>query len=79
MDPKLSEIDALLLLSQTVLLCHVFVLKSYVLNLRFCHGDEVNLKRQKFIRFKQTYYARQDHLKNKGQKFHSVLYMEQYI
>ena len=42
------------------------------LNMRFCHGDEVNLKRQKFIRFKQGYYQRQDHLKKKGQKFHSI-------
>ena len=26
------------------------------LNIRFCHGDEVSNKRQKFIVFKQVYY-----------------------
>lgn len=42
------------------------------LNLRFCHDDEVNLKRQKFVRFKQGFYQRQDHLKRNGQKFHTI-------
>lgn len=49
------------------------------LNMRFCHGDEVNDKRQKFIRFKQGYYQKQDHLKKKGQKFHTVCLFQKYI
>lgn len=49
------------------------------INLRFCHVDEVNLKRQKFVNFKHTFYLKQDHLKKKGQKFQTVRQIESYI
>lgn len=49
------------------------------LNLRFCHKEEVNLKRQKFVHFKQCFLVRQDHLKNQGQKFHSLVMMQRHI
>jgi hypothetical protein len=49
------------------------------LNMRYCHNDEVTQKRQKFIKFKQTYYQRHDHLKNNGQKFHTVKKLQTFI
>lgn len=36
------------------------------INLRFCHVDEVNRKRQKFVNFKHAFYLKQDHLKTQG-------------
>lgn len=49
------------------------------LNMRFCHNDEVTKKRHKFIKFKQTYYQRHDHLKHNGQKFHTVRMLQSFI
>lgn len=49
------------------------------LNMRYCHNDEVTQKRQKFIKFKQTFYQRHDHLKNNGQKFHTVKKLQTFI
>lgn len=49
------------------------------LNMRFCHNDEVTKKRHKFIKFKQTYYQRHDHLKHNGQKFHTVKRLQAFI
>ena len=49
------------------------------LNIRFCHGDEVSNKRQKFIVFKQVYYQKHDHMKKNGQKFHTVQLIEKFI
>lgn len=36
------------------------------LNLRFCQDKEVRMKRQKFVKFKQTFYQRHDHMKKNG-------------
>lgn len=47
-------------------------IEDKLLNMRYCHNDEVTKKRHKFIKFKQTYYQKHDHLKNNGQKFHTV-------
>ena len=47
-------------------------LEDQPLELRFCKDAEVNMKRQKFIIFKQCQFMKHDHLKNNGQKFHTV-------
>ena len=54
-------------------------LEDETLELRFCHQGQVNQKRHKFIIFKQSQYARHDHLKNQGQKFNTVRLLERYI
>jgi hypothetical protein len=63
----------------TIILDHAKSIEDMPLNLRFCHKEEVNLKRQKFVHFKQCFLVRQDHLKNQGQKFHSLVMMQRYI
>ena len=47
-------------------------LEDLPLELRFCKDAEVNMKRQKFIVFKQCQFMKHDHLKNQGQKFHTI-------
>ena len=41
-------------------------LEDLPLELRFCKNDEVNMKRHKFIIFKETQYVKHDHMKNIG-------------
>ena len=54
-------------------------IEDKLLNLRYCHNDEVTNKRHKFIKFKQTYYQKHDHLKNNGQKFGTVKLLQSFI
>ena len=76
-DHQLRNID-IFIESDIVKGAHKSIEDKY-LNIRFCHGDEVNEKRLKFVRFKQGFYQRQDHLKKNGQKFHTVQLIEKYI
>jgi len=54
-------------------------LEDLPLELKFCKQADVNRKRQKFIVFKQCQYQRHDHLKNQGQKFHTMRLLQQFI
>lgn len=54
-------------------------LEDLPLELRFCHQAVVNMKRNKFIIFKQSQFARLDHLKNQGQKFNTMRLLERQI
>lgn len=48
-------------------------IEDKALNLRFCHPEEVNEKRQKFLLFKMGFFTRQEHLKFNGQKLHTMV------
>lgn len=54
-------------------------LEDLPLELRYCRGAEVNDKRQRFLVFKQNQYMRHEHLKNQGQKLHTVQLMQAFI
>lgn len=54
-------------------------LEDQQLELKFCKKNIVNLKRQKFIIFKQSQCAKLDHLRNQGEKFNTVMMLERHI
>ena len=54
-------------------------LEDLPLELRYCRGAEVDSKRQRFLVFKQNQYMRHEHLKNQGQKLHTVQRMQIFI